>query len=166
VDRPLVPTLATVLAMRGRKPIPTALKIIRGNPGKRRLNEAEPQHPPLAVECPEVLTDAMGRREWDRIAPQLIGQGQVTTVDRAALIGYCQKYGQWQALEAEAAKHPFVVKSASGSPIPNPAFKLANQTFAVMLKAAVELGITPSARSRIVTQPPAPTVSKWAGALG
>ena len=151
--------------MRGRKPVPTALKIIRGNPGKRRLNDAEPQHPPLPPECPEDLSDSKARREWERIAPQLITQGQVTTVDRAALIGYCQKWAQWQALEAEAAKHPFVVKSASGSPIPNPAFKLANQTFAVMLKAAVELGITPSARSRVMAQPSAPPVSKWANAL-
>ena len=29
--------------MRGRKPVPTALKKLRGNPGKRPLNDAEPK---------------------------------------------------------------------------------------------------------------------------
>jgi hypothetical protein len=29
--------------MRGRKPVPTQVKLLRGNPGKRPLNEGEPQ---------------------------------------------------------------------------------------------------------------------------
>jgi hypothetical protein len=28
--------------MRGRKPVPSHLKVIRGNPGKRTLNQNEP----------------------------------------------------------------------------------------------------------------------------
>ena len=150
--------------MRGRKPKPTALKLLHGNPGQRRLNAAEPIHPILAPDCPDALRDPIARAEWDRIAPMLIAQGQVMTVDRATLIGYCHKYGQWQALEIEAAKHPFIVKSPAGHPIQNPALNLANKAFHLMLKAAVELGITPSARSRIISHP-APAVSKWAGAL-
>jgi hypothetical protein len=30
------------LAQRGRKPKPTAVKLLEGNPGKRQLNEKEP----------------------------------------------------------------------------------------------------------------------------
>jgi P27 family predicted phage terminase small subunit len=147
--------------MRGRKPKPTALKILRGNPGQRRLNPAEPVHPPLGVECPAALIDPLAREEWARIAPQLIRQGQVTSVDRGTLMGYCLKYAQWQALEAEARQHPSIVKAPSGYPIPNPLLGLANRVFHLMLKAAAELGITPSARSRVTAQPVAP-VSKWA----
>ena len=143
--------------MRGRKPKPTALKVLFGNPGRRPLNEHEPEHPTIDPTLPTELVEPAARDEWLRIVPTLT-RGHCTTVDRAVLLGYCLKFGQWQALEVEAAKHPFVVKSASGSPIPNPALTMANRAFALVLKAASELGITPSSRSRILAIPtPDPT---------
>ena len=84
--------------MRGRKPQPTALKVLRGNPGKRPLNLAEPVHAPLSETCPEEVSDPVARAEWDRVAPLLIARGQVTVVDRGVLMGYCVKYAQWRAL--------------------------------------------------------------------
>jgi len=154
--------------MRGRKPQPTALKLLRGNPGKRPTNPAEPKHGALDAEVPADLTEPEAAAEWRRVASMLIERGQVTTVDRAVLTGYCVKYAQWIALEREAAKHPFIIKAPSGYPIPNPALGMANKAFALMLKAAAELGITPSARSRVTVQLEpwvATPDSKWAGVL-
>lgn len=151
--------------MKGRKPQPTALRVLRGNPGRRQINASEPIHEPLSTACPDDLADPVARAEWDRIAPLLVIRGQVTTVDRGTLMGYCLKYAQWQALEAEARKHPFIVRSPSNYPIPNPAIGMANKAFGLMLKAAAELGITPSARSRVSVQPLAQTSSKWGDAL-
>lgn len=126
------------------------------------MNDAEPEHPALDAVCPDDLVDPVARVEWDRIAPQLTRSGQVTTMDRTTLIGYCLKYAQWKALEHEARVHPFIVKSPSGYPIPNPALGMANKVFGLMLKAAAELGITPSSRSRVsVGATPVPK-SKWA----
>lgn len=136
--------------MRGRKPTPTALRLLRNNPGKRRINDDEPEHGPLAIECPPELTGE-AQREWDRLTQKLVTRGQVTDVDRGTLLAYCSKYGQWSELEAEAKKHPFVVKAPSGYPIPNPVIGMANKAYALMLKAAAELGITPSSRSRVHT---------------
>jgi|SRR6188472_3071292 P27 family predicted phage terminase small subunit len=154
--------------MRGRKPQPTALKLLRGNPGKRPVNLREPQHGALDAAVPPDLVDPEAQDEWRRLAAVLITRGQVTTVDRAVLTGYCVKYAQWIALEREAAKHPWVVKTPSGYPIPNPALGMANKAFGLMLQAATELGITPSARSRVSAnlEPWVPTPdSKWAGVL-
>lgn len=154
--------------MRGRKPHPTALKLLRGNPGKRKVNAAEPHHDPLDASVPSDLVDPSAQAEWKRVAAMLIARGQVTTVDRAVLTGYCVKYAQWLALEHEASQHPFIVRSPSGYPIPNPALGMANKAFALMLKAAAELGITPSARSRVAVQMEpwvAAPESKWAGVL-
>jgi len=149
--------------MRGRKPQPTALKLLRGLPGKRALNAAEPVHEALDATCPTELVDLVARAEWDRIAGRLIQRGQVTVVDRSTLLGYCLKYAQWQALETEAAKHPFLVKSPSGYPMPNPALGMANRAFGLVLKTAAELGITPSARSRVSAQPVTDrAISQWA----
>lgn len=151
--------------MRGRKPQPTALKVIRGNPGKRQLNECEPTHEALENACPDDIVDDTARQEWDRVAPILTASGQVTVVDRGTLMGYCLKFAQWKALEEEARKHPFIVRSPSGYPIPNPALGMANKAFALMLKAAAELGITPSSRSRVAVSEPKQQKSKWAGLL-
>jgi P27 family predicted phage terminase small subunit len=139
--------------MRGRKPQPTALKLARNNPGRRPLNENEPVHGAMDTGCPDTLTDPVARAEWERVAGQLSETNQVTTVDRTTLIGYCLKYGQWVALEQEASRHPFIVRSPSGYPMPNPALGMANKVFGLMLKAAAELGITPSSRSRVSVQP-------------
>ena len=43
------------MATRGRKPKPTALKLLEGNPGKRPLNDREPVPPRAALKCPAWL---------------------------------------------------------------------------------------------------------------
>lgn len=162
----LVAGAATETPMRGAKPQPTALKVLRGNPGKRPLNQDEPQYDPLDVTCPADLVDPVAQKEWARVAPLLIQRRQVTVVDRTTLVGYCLKYAQWRALEDEARKHPFVVRSPQGYPIPNPAIGMANKVFGLMLKAAAELGITPSSRSRVTAAKDDTPQSKWAGLVG
>jgi P27 family predicted phage terminase small subunit len=154
--------------MKGPRPQPTVLKILRGVPGKRALNPAEPQHAELDPTMPAELTDPLAQAEWQRVVTTLIDRGQVTTVDRAVLSGYCLKYAQWQALEKEAATHPFIVRSPNGYPLPNPALCMANKVFGLLLKAAAELGITPSSRSRVVAHATPKTTmpaGKWAGLL-
>lgn len=155
------------MGLRGPKRQPTALRIMRGNPGKQRINGREPRPAPLSADCPDEIAEAVARAEWERIAPGLIASGQVTTVDRATLIGYCQKWAQWQALEREAAAAPFVALTATGYPIPSPALGMANKAFTLMLKAAAELGMTPSGRSRVSVVPPASAApgGTWADVL-
>ena len=53
------------MAKTGRKPKPTALKKLEGNPGKRPLNTMEPTPPNVSIHCPQyLLPDA--RKEWKR----------------------------------------------------------------------------------------------------
>ena len=80
--------------MRGRKPKPTTLKILEGNPGKRSLNEHEPQVQAEIPECPEFLDDE-ARAEWFRMAKVLQDMGLLTQADRAALAAYCVAYSCW-----------------------------------------------------------------------
>ncbi len=44
--------------MRGRKPVPTYLKVIRGNPGKRPLNENEPVPDGALADPPEWMSES------------------------------------------------------------------------------------------------------------
>ncbi len=54
------------MATRGRKPKPTALKVLEGNPGKRPLNLNEPKPEKKAPKCPSWLEpEAKKRMEKD-----------------------------------------------------------------------------------------------------
>ena len=44
--------------MRGRKPVPTRLKVIRGNPGKRALNKNEPQPAGELADPPDWMSES------------------------------------------------------------------------------------------------------------
>ena len=72
------------LAQRGRKPKPTAVKQLEGNPGKRQLNANEPKPAARAPSCPKWLEDD-AKKEWRRLAKQMEQLGILTEVDMAAL---------------------------------------------------------------------------------
>ncbi|WP_108663811.1 phage terminase small subunit P27 family [Acuticoccus kandeliae] len=134
--------------MRGRKRVPTAMKRANGNPGKRKLNENEPQPPSTKPYCPEHLSPT-AKREWRRIAGTLHEMGVVTSVDRAALAAYCQAYGRWAEAEQKLAEGPTLIKTPSGYVQQSPWLGVANRQMELMVKYMSELGITPASRSRI-----------------
>lgn len=135
--------------MRGRKPKPTVLKLVEGNPGRRRIDvDSEPQ-PDLALpECPDFLVED-AREEWHRMAKELFAMGLLTTVDRAALAGYCAAYGRFAGAERDIARNGTVVNSPNNYPITSPWVGVANRALDLMHKYLVEFGMTPSSRTRI-----------------
>ena len=134
------------MSKQGRKPIPTKLKLVAGNPGNRPLPENEPQPQPALPACPSFL-NAAAKAEWKRIAPKLRDLGLLTHLDRAALASYCQAYGRWK--EAEEAVTSLLVKTKQGGVIQNPLLGIANRAMDQMNRALVELGMTPSSRTRV-----------------
>jgi P27 family predicted phage terminase small subunit len=134
--------------MRGRKPKPTALKLLDGNPGKRKLNQSEPSAPG-APECPEFL-DAEAKAEWFRTVPVLTAMGVLTKADRSALAAYCMAYSRWVHAEDQVKKYGTIVKSPEkGFPMKSPYLTVADQALEIMRKLMVEFGMTPSSRSRL-----------------
>jgi len=142
--------------MRGRKPTPTRLKVITGNPGRRPLPDAEPQIPAASLKAPAYLKgDA--RREWQRVAPALVVSGVLTQADVSSFAAYCTAYGRWRTAEkaiAEMAKRDkltqgLMIKTTNGNAIQNPLIGTSNKAMADMMRYAAEFGLTASARSRI-----------------
>jgi P27 family predicted phage terminase small subunit len=138
--------------MRGRKPTPTHLRELRGNPGKRPLNHHEPRPEVRAPPCPRELSPA-AKREWRRVARQLSVMKLVTDFDRAILAVYCQAYAFWAEAVVALRKYGIVIKSPSGFPMQSPYVAIANKQAELMSRVAVEFGFTPSSRSRIVVRP-------------
>ena len=85
----------SAVAQRGRKPKPTAVKLLEGNPGKRGLNAGEPKPEKKAPRCPAWL-EAEAKKEWKRMAKQMERLGILTEIDMAAFAGYCQAYARWK----------------------------------------------------------------------
>lgn len=137
--------------MRGPKPTPTALKIVRGNPGKRPLPENEPTPNGEAV-APEWLS-AQAAAHWPAVAPQLESAGVLTSMDATALAMYCEAFARWQNANEVVAKTGLVVPGQKGTLTQNPAIHIANVAFDQMRKMLIEFGMTPSSRSRVSKAP-------------
>ena len=152
--------------MRGRKPVPTHLKLLHGNPGKRRLDTGEPtpaQKPPT---CPSHLSPA-AKAEWRRLARQLTTLRILTELDRAALAAYCQAYGRWVEAERKLRETPMLLKLPSGYVQQNPWLAIAHKQLELMHKYLTEFGLSPVARSRISIAPAGlGRGSKFDGLLG
>ena len=137
------------MAQRGRKPKPTALKELEGNPGKRQLNINEPKPLAKAPSCPKWM-DPEAKKEWRRLSKKMEQIGILTEIDMAAFAGYCQAYARWKAAEEFISKHGSIVKTPSGYWQQVPQVSIAQQYMKAMQKFAEQFGLTPAARSRIV----------------
>jgi P27 family predicted phage terminase small subunit len=138
------------MGVRGTKPTPTVLKILRGNPGRRRLNTqeptpapADPQRPP-----PDWLDDA-AKTEWARVAPMLARNGLLTEMDLDALTCYCQAWCTWKAASEQIRKFGMVIKARNGFPMQSPYVSIANKAMVMMKGLMMEFGMTPSSRSHV-----------------
>lgn len=138
--------------MRGRKPVPTSLKLLRNNPGKRRIRQNEPQPALLIGEPPASLTgEAVA--EWRRRAPQLSALGLLTDVDQPAMIAYCRAWARYVKAEAKVEESGEVVKTSSGHPIQNPYLAIANKALKQCTEFWAEFAMMPSSRSRVSVSP-------------
>jgi P27 family predicted phage terminase small subunit len=157
----------------GRKPSPTKLKILRGNPGKRKLpEEVEPE--PCIPDPPKQLRGA-ALDEWKRVTPELYELGLLTELDRAALAAYCQAWRQWieaeQTIEAIRAgkcsdpvisqpelfedgsfnKAMLVKKRSTGNLAISPLLQIAHESMQLCVKFGECFGLNPRARANVVS---------------
>lgn len=135
------------MGARGPAPLPTAVKQLRGNPGKRKLNEKEPR-PGGKPSAPRWMT-AEAKRQWRRLAPQLHAAGLLTELDGLGLAMLCEAVGQYIEGKELVEREGAVAISDNGNVYQHPAVGLMKSARAEILKWAREFGMTPSARSRI-----------------
>jgi P27 family predicted phage terminase small subunit len=143
------------MGRRGPAPKPTKLKALAGNPGKRKLNDAEPKPRAGAPACPAWL-DAEAKAEWKRILPELQALKLLTKVDRAALAGYCQSYSRWRTAEQAIAKYGLTFETERG-PRKRPEVSISEKASALMKGFLQEFGLSPASRSRVHVPTDKPT---------
>jgi phage terminase small subunit len=135
----------------GRRPQPTALKVLRGNPGKRKLNENEPQPPKGDVVKPTLSEHAS--KVWDELAPICLAMKTLTIADVRPLATLCELVATFDANVRLKGTDDFdwrVEKDIAGS---------MRQYFDLF-------GLNPIARAKIsVPKADEQPASKWAGVL-
>lgn len=144
------------MGKRGPRPQPTKLKLLRGNPGCRRLNKNEPEPPTDGIVMPGHLGDVAAAK-WREILPLLQAVKVMTRADVEALARYCDTYEWWLAtrkvLREQGDTYPILndggqVKYVAQRPEVSIAHKLAQQ----MRQLEQDFGLNPSARTSLNVQ--------------
>lgn len=141
----------------GRKPKPTALKVLEGNPGRRPLPRREPQPTVGSTVCPTWLPDE-GKAEWKRVAPRLLRLGLLTELDRAALALYCDAWAQYARASAFIREHGHTYTNSRGKEVQYPQVGIAASAAVQLRGWCAEFGMTPSSRSRMQVAPQTETI--------
>jgi P27 family predicted phage terminase small subunit len=156
--------------MKGRKPEPTKLRVLRGSPGHHPFNTQEPTPTALPNPTAPEWLDGEAKAEWVRLAPILGRLGLITETDTNALAAYCEAWATWKTATQQIRKYGMVLKSKdSDIPKVSPFVKIAHNALLQMRALLLEFGMTPSSRVRMRTvetrTPITAPVGKWAGLL-
>ncbi len=155
----------------GRRPQPTALKMLRGNPSKVKPNQLEPQPPQGDVNPPKGLS-RMAKAVWNELAPVCLAMGTLTVADVRPFGRLCELQADLDQACAAKDAPEFAMFTVSddynGAPKMglHAAIKLEKDLSPVIRPFYDLFGLNPVSRARIsVPKASQAPVSKWAGVL-
>lgn len=133
---------------RGAKPKPTWLKLVAGMPGHRPLNLDEPLPDGDLSEPPEWFTP--GQIAIWQTALKAAPIGLLKALDASILIVWCTACSLHADANEKIAHYGSVIKHpVTGTPMCSPFVQIAKQNAELMLRAAAEMGFSPSSRSKV-----------------
>jgi P27 family predicted phage terminase small subunit len=140
----------------GRRPKPLEMKIVTGNPGKRKLNRQEPKFSGKPNAPSWMPKEA--KVEWKRVVDLLDDLDMLKGTDQAALAAYAVSYARWVSAEkivdaeGQTVQEPIVNKAGEvvGTKTRrHPATIVAKDERQSMQRACSSFGFDPSSRSRV-----------------
>lgn len=133
----------------GRRPRPTHLKALEGNPGKRPLNLAEPKTPPGRPIAPPDLSDD-AKKEWQYIVPKLDEMGVLHKADRRNLVIYCELVATFnEATNWVKDKGVIVSGRNKGEAVKNPAVQIQRDAARLISTYSRMFGLDPADRASL-----------------
>ena len=133
------------MGKRGPRPKPTALRVLEGNPGHRRMNRNEPKPQVSIPTCPSWLP-ATAKDEWRRVAKELHRLGLLSRIDRSILAGYCQVYADWHAAERVLQREGATFETPNGYVQQRPEVAMKNKALSLLAKFGSLFGLSPADR--------------------
>lgn len=137
--------------MRGRKPTPTYLRVLNGNPSERPLNTLEPV-PRGELQAPPHWMNDRQKDLWRQII-QTAPPGLLKDLDGSIFTVWVVACDMHSEAVQKVNQYGQMVKSPSGVPMQSPYVSIMNKQALIMKAAAAEMGFTPSSRSRVKVDP-------------
>src|SRR5690242_8230113 len=137
--------------MRGRKPKPTRLKVLRGETRPSKLKTEPKVDGPIELAPPDHLGEAAAA-EYRRIAQKMADSGLLTTLDRGTLAAYCDCYGTWVECCVVLRIKGVTLVNMQGNTVARPEVALRNESLRQMRGYLAELGLSPASRTRVGVQ--------------
>lgn len=140
------------MGRRGPAPTPTNILRLRGS----KLYGREGVDGPTGIPDPPdwLAEDAEASRAWQELRPLLTEMGVLTRIDRNVLARYCRTWSRWREAEKFLDAHgtTYALKDESGRVrcmMQFPQVAIAHKLCQQLTRMEQELGMTPSARTRI-----------------
>ncbi|OQC42290.1 MAG: Phage terminase, small subunit [Acidobacteria bacterium ADurb.Bin051] len=142
--------------MAGRRPVPTALRLVRGNPGKRKIPKHEPR-PRVVNPAPPKGLRKDAAAQWRKLAPILARLRVLTEADLAALELTCNAWADYAEaaafVKAEGAWYRTTTDTGGELVRANPALTERADAWRRFRLGLVEFGLTPASRSKVAALP-------------
>lgn len=137
--------------MAAPKPIPTEIKRLMGNPGKRKLPAKGEEPEPVIVDKlpdPPDWLGEFGAAEWLRVGPVLVDLRLLTAADLLSFGAYCANVDLMIESMLDIKRNGTTIRGARGD-VRNPALASFAQAVTALRGLATEFGMTPSSRARM-----------------
>jgi P27 family predicted phage terminase small subunit len=132
--------------------VPTQVKLLRGTLRQHRVHPAEPTPSPGAPSIPPTLPES-ARPAWRWLVRLLLSMRIITKADGPVLLLAACRLTDYQELSRDLATHGRTYETVNriGSTMrhPRPEVLLRDGAWRDAMAALVQLGLTPSARSRV-----------------
>ena len=132
--------------------MPTNLRLLRGNPGRRPLNPSEAR-PAVKLPSPPAHLSKEAKKEWRRTGRFLLEMGLISELDRPAFAAFCTAWARWVEAEEALQTHGILIKSPGGYPMQSPYLAVANKAMEQVRSLLSEFGMSPASRSRVTANP-------------
>lgn len=149
----------------GRNKEPTEIKVLRGNPGKRKIDSDEVKPRPLVGECPSWL-NSYAKEVWNEYSPKLERLGLLTEADFLDFQNLCIQAGMLRkAYEDLERKKTLVMKAPSGYQQQRPEIGIINTCTKNITSLCSKFGMSPSDRAGLSSPEASKKRSKLSGLL-
>lgn len=135
----------------GRPAVPTSLKLLRGNKGKRPLSTREPKPKPGLPKAPKWL-DSVALEFYQRVGALLRRMQVITEADGEALALAAEAFSEYRAARRACKKgRTYKVTTESGATMirPRPEVAMGADAWRRVQGALIQFGLTPSSRSKV-----------------
>lgn len=105
------------------------------------------------MEIPIILEqNTYGKIEYQKNYESVVVEGNLSAKEQFIFIAYCVEYGNYIQLELDLKKEGLTSIAGNGTEIPNPKYGMKTTAFAQMVRAAMQLGITPKTKLKSATK--------------